>query len=228
MNLINQADYEICKKIQTEVKNEVFFSLDKINEDDIDGFEFLEVEKPSTIVIPNHFENVCELSDKCFLFKNMKIFYEKHDKDVFEFLPLTFVVSTPSDFDASFLEFVSQYKILENARKESASSFRNLWIIKPGEDSNRGRGVYVMDNLPKIRDFMKMNAFKDNGERRSFVIQKYIECPLLYKNRKFDIRVFMLVTWINGRIRGYFYKHGYVRTSSKDFDLTNINNRFIH
>lgn len=226
IRIVNQNDYEIIKTLQID-KMGSFFCLDQVTEDLTDQTEQLSVEKSSEILIPNHFECYNQLSDKTFLFKNMKSYYEKLDMNVFNFIPLTFVVNSPTN-DIAFNEFVDHYKTLELAKIESASSFRNLWIIKPGEDSNRGRGVYVMDNITKIRDLMKLNAFKDNGERRTFIIQKYIECPLLYKARKFDIRVFMLITWVNGRIRGYFYKNGYARTSSKEFDQTNIDNRLIH
>lgn len=51
--------------------------------------------------------------------------------------------------------------------------------------------------------------------------------PLLYYKRKFDIRCYQLITCINGQIKGYWYEEGYVRTSSKDFSLKNLN-KFIH
>jgi hypothetical protein len=45
----------------------------------------------------------------------------------------------------------------------------------------------------------------------TWVIQKYIERPLLYQNRKFDLRVWAVVT---NSFEIYIYKQGYVRTSS--------------
>jgi len=44
-----------------------------------------------------------------------------------------------------------------------------------------------------------------NGNKRSYIIQKYIEKPLLYKQRKFDIRTFSLMCTINGNLQGYWY-----------------------
>jgi tubulin polyglutamylase TTLL1/tubulin monoglycylase TTLL3/8 len=38
----------------------------------------------------------------------------------------------------------------------------------------------------------------------------------------------MLLTSINGYLKGYFYEEGYVRTSSQEFTLKNINNKLIH
>ena len=49
-----------------------------------------------------------------------------------------------------------------------------------------------------------------------FVIQKYLERPLLYKNRKFDIRVW---AFAHSTLDFYFYNVGYLRTSSEDYVL---------
>ena len=59
----------------------------------------------------------------------------------------------------------------------------------------------------------------------TFVIQKYIEKPLLLKGRKFDIRVWCLVTH---NMDIYFFKEGYLRTSSEEFNLGDTDNYFIH
>lgn len=67
-----------------------------------------------------------------------------------------------------------------------------------------------------------------NGTRRSYIIQKYIEKPLLYKNRKFDIRTFTMMCTINGNLQGYWYSDGYFRTSCREFTLKNVSNRFVH
>lgn len=57
-----------------------------------------------------------------------------------------------------------------------------------------------------------------------WVAQKYLERPLLYKERKFDIRIWALVTHRN---EVFFYKHGYMRTASDSYSLDNPNN-YVH
>jgi len=74
---------------------------------------------------------------------------------------------------------------------------------------------------------MDNNAKHRNGDLKSFIIQKYIERPLLYQRRKFDIRCFMLLTSINGYLKAYFYEEGYVRTSSNEYNCRNFN-RMVH
>ena len=62
-------------------------------------------------------------------------------------------------------------------------------------------------------------------KEHSFVIQKYIERPLLLGGRKFDIRMWVLVT---ASLDVYLFKEGYIRTSSKPFDLSDTNDIFVH
>ena len=54
--------------------------------------------------------------------------------------------------------------------------------------------------------------------------------PMLIERRKFDLRVFALFTAHaeSKMMRGYFYSEGYLRTSCKEYDLTNVDNRLIH
>ena len=72
-----------------------------------------------------------------------------------------------------------------------------------------------------------------NHNMTKFVIQKYITNPLLIERRKFDIRCFGLAQLINGpnntrEYRAYFFKEGYLRTSSREFTLHDLENRYIH
>jgi len=52
--------------------------------------------------------------------------------------------------------------------------------------------------------------------------------PCLYFGRKFDIRVYMLITMSNGLIRAYWYQEGYARTSSSKFNLDDLEDCMIH
>lgn len=65
--------------------------------------------------------------------------------------------------------------------------------------------------------------FKHN----SFIIQKYIEKPLLIHNRKFDIRVWV---FINYDFSCYMFKEGYLRTSSREFNIdpNNPDDQLVH
>ena len=73
---------------------------------------------------------------------------------------------------------------------------QNMWVLKPAS-LNQGRGIEVSRNMREITDIIQKK--KDT----SWVIQKYIEKPLLYNTRKFDIRVWVIV---KDDFSIYFYK----------------------
>ena len=56
------------------------------------------------------------------------------------------------------------------------------------------------------------------------LIQKYIEKPLLYKKRKCDIRIWVLLTQI---MKAYVFKEGHLKTCSIEYEL-NSKNPFTH
>ena len=51
---------------------------------------------------------------------------------------------------------------------------------------------------------------------QTFIIQKYIERPLLANQRKFDIRVWVALTH---DLDVYFFREGYLRTSSQPYSM---------
>jgi len=65
------------------------------------------------------------------------------------------------------------------------------------------------------------------GGLRTYILQQYIERPFLYKKRKFDIRCFMLITNINGMMKGYWYEEGYIRTSASIYNIHD-EDLFVH
>jgi tubulin--tyrosine ligase len=96
--------------------------------------------------------------------------------------------------------------------------------VKPGENTNCGSGIKVCCNIMEIRSAINNNLY--NGH--TCIVQRYIEKPLLFQKRKFDIRTYALVSSVNGFIKGYFYEDGYIRTSSKEYTLQNISSKLIH
>ena len=62
---------------------------------------------------------------------------------------------------------------------------------------------------------------------QTFIIQKYIERPLLANQRKFDIRVWVALTH---DLDVYFFREGYLRTSSQPYSMNaqNLDDDFVH
>lgn len=60
-------------------------------------------------------------------------------------------------------------------------------------------------NLEEIKKILKKRERHDNGNLKTYIIQSYLERPFLYQRRKFDIRHFIMISSIEGRIKGYWY-----------------------
>ena len=54
-------------------------------------------------------------------------------------------MKTASSSDAGYAKFLKAYKDLE-LKKDP-----NIWIIKPGENSNRGTGIQVANSINEVR-----------------------------------------------------------------------------
>ena len=168
------------------------------------------VRKKNLIFIPdsfklkvqNHFERNYFLGNKKALFYSMKKYYELNDKNPFEFIPITFHISKGID-DPEYAKFLQLYFTLDEKKKKK--EIMNIWILKPGEFTNRGKGISVCSSLDDVKIRLKGKEKCRNGKYHTFILQKYIEKPLLYNKRKFDIRHFMLMTCVNGKIKGYWY-----------------------
>lgn len=203
-------------------------------------------EKQTEINIPtvcNHLEGNYSIGNKKGLFKSLLRYFELEGKDVFEIIPLTFHI-TKGKSDESYDKFCNIFKqYAEEAKKaesqhnedseyeaensnevneeeeeeieEAPQYIHNIWIVKPGENTNRGNGILVSTDIKEIDRFI-------SDKSHTYIIQKYIERPLLFEKRKFDIRCFGLITSVNGNIKGYYYNEGYLRTSSKEFSLSNL------
>ncbi|OMJ74802.1 hypothetical protein SteCoe_26218 [Stentor coeruleus] len=179
----------------------------------------------SEIKISNKIEHNYNLSNKKALFYNLVRYYECIGENPFEYIPLTYHIKL-GESDPAFKKFEEKFYEYDKLVDEYGKKLVNLWIVKPGENTNRGNGISVISDLSSIKGEIRGNPCPSTGQH-TFIIQKYIEKPFLVSKRKFDIRCYAMITCINGIIQGYFYQEGYIRTSSKNFSLTSTN-KFVH
>ena len=119
---------------------------------------------------------------------------------------------------------------------ETFNDGKNLWIIKP-VNLNRGRFISVEKNLKdiikkaeEIQNKKKINVDdkkKGNDIKCEYLIlQKYLEKPLLYQGRKFDIRIWVL--FISCQEEDvYIFKQGHLKATCTQYD-PDSNDLYVH
>lgn len=154
------------------------------------------------------------------MYKNLKNYRKILKKDgkteeakVFDFFPLTF--NMPNDY----VMFISEYK----------KNPHQIWIMKPSCKA-QGRGIFLVTHLSQIiswRNSLKGGA--DNLINEMYVAQRYIMNPLLIGGKKFDMRIYSLVTNYNP-LTIYLYRTGFARFTHARYtnDFSDVNNQFIH
>lgn len=62
-------------------------------------------------------------------------------------MPETYIVDLPEKMKGSYILEHDEFKAFQNAFKKDS-----WWIVKPGEEANRGHGIKVLNNLQKIKE----------------------------------------------------------------------------
>jgi hypothetical protein len=132
-----------------------------------------------------------------------------------------------------------------------------VWILKPASRTNRGFGIKVVRGVEGVlgvinrpasskKDKPKETAKKEAevvvtqseklamqagqiSRKEGWIVQLYMDRPMLVSGRKFDIRCYVLVTKFGKQgLRAYYFRDAYVRTSSKKYSLTSLADREAH
>jgi len=172
-------------------------------------------------VFINHIEGIEVITTKNELVRVLREYYNNEpdaiitNYTVYESIPTTFIIHTQNK-RSEHPQFVKRFKEIAkgncvNERVPEKHCSENIWLMKPIA-LNQGRGIEIFKNNLGAIQYSIDKQLKST----QLIIQKYIEKPLLYKDRKFDIRVWAVLTW-KGDI--FYYKVGYIRTSSEKYTL---------
>ncbi|XP_043512318.1 probable tubulin polyglutamylase TTLL9 [Frieseomelitta varia] len=167
-----------------------------------------------------HFRNHYELTRKNYLYRNLKRYKKlllksnKMDEaKLCDGMPLTYEL--PNDFRL----FAEEY------HKQPGST----WIVKPAGRS-QGKGIFLFRKLKDLSEWCS----KEFGQQvettpptETFIVQKYVENPYLLAGRKFDLRIYTLVTSFHP-LKVWLAREGFARLSGELFDLENIDDSRVH
>ncbi|KAM8980711.1 polyglutamylase complex subunit TTLL1-like [Sarcophilus harrisii] len=179
--------------------------------------------------IVNHFPNHYELTRKDLMVKNIKRYRKELEKEgsplaekdengkyiYLDFVPVTFML--PADYNLFVEEF----------RKSPSST----WIMKPCGKA-QGKGIFLINKLSQIKKWSrdsKTSSFVSQSSKEAYVISLYISNPLLIGGRKFDLRLYVLVSTYRP-LRCYVYKLGFCRFCTVKYtpSTSELDNMFVH
>ncbi|CAM9413152.1 unnamed protein product [Chrysoparadoxa australica] len=173
----------------------------------------------------NHFRNSKELCRKDLMLKNLKKRQAQlmrsgsfAEAAAHEFFPASY--NLPRDYALFAVDFKSK---------------GGIWIMKPS-GSSEGRGIFLMRHLRDVKawhDWWKTRSKKgdiDSGTHPgSYVAQQYLHKPYLIGGKKFDLRLYVLVTAFQP-LTVYLYRNGFARFSHQPYtaDPASMGDNSIH
>ena len=154
----------------------------------------------------NHFPSTYQIGLKDNMYKHFKV-YKRLFPKLYNFVPETYIL--PNDSDT----FTNIYKKSKNTK----------WIVKP-VNMSRGRGVHLLKDEIELKNLIK-KSYNENAIPD--LISKYLDKPHLINNKKYDLRIYVLVASFIP-LRFYIYYNGLVRFATEDYQKGNYDNVYIH
>ena len=160
----------------------------------------------------NHFPSTFALGRKDFMYKHYKKYHNLYKSD-YNYVPETYIL--PDDAN----DFLDKYKnIIYNL-----STAKTKFIVKPVSLS-RGRGIHILSSKSEFKSICKASEVRHG---KNFLVSKYISKPHLINNKKYDLRIYVLISSLYP-LKIYMYKEGLVRFATEEYIKGDFNNIFIH
>ncbi|GIL69715.1 hypothetical protein Vretimale_10189 [Volvox reticuliferus] len=183
----------------------------------------------------NHFPNHYELTRKDLMVKNIKR-YQKQIKreggnpDDLDIIPTTFVL--PQDymlFAEEFRRCFQQQHQQAGCAGVSGGGGGATWIMKPSSRS-QGKGIFLINKLSQIKQWSGASlppALRSGAD--NYVVSRYIDNPLLIGGKKFDMRIYVVVTSFKP-LKVYMSRLGFGRFCNVKYsaEVGELCNEFMH
>ena len=240
INLINYCDKENINVFEIvpftmiiNNSNYLDIALDKIEK----IMKFVEKNKHNKNNILSK-QKYNEIFDEDKFFETLKNQYIYIDKN-FLSSKNYWIIKPPDLYQGKCIEICNSFDELVKIAKNIFKGVDKKLI--PEQLSNISNYDYPDENKNSLtmNNFNNNNAYNNtinyNNARKKImksrmycsneiIIQKYLDNPLLYKNRKFDIRCFVL---LDSNFNLYFCREGHLKGSSELYNLNN-SNKYIH
>ena len=131
-----------------------------------------------------------------------------------DIIPQTYIL--PGDYTI----FVEEFKRCPNT----------MWIMKPASKA-QGQGIFLVNKLTQLKKWANDSKmpFQSAAFKESYVLSRYVENPLLIGGKKFDLRMYVLVTSYRP-LKAWLYGMGFGRFCVVKYstDVSEKDNMQIH
>ncbi|NXL82908.1 TTLL9 polyglutamylase, partial [Alectura lathami] len=201
-----------------------------------------------------HFRNHYELSRKNYLVRNLKRFRKQLEREAgkleaakCDFFPKTFEM--PSEYHLFVEEFRKKPGVTWIMKPVGRSQGKGIFLfrkLKDIVDWKKAAGHFIWALAPEMETGLagKLRLCsppfphttlkgetapeqKDEAQIETYVVQRYVENPYLIGGRKFDLRVYVLVTSYVP-LKAWLYRDGFARFSNTRFTLNSISDLYVH
>ncbi|XP_047111879.1 probable tubulin polyglutamylase TTLL9 [Schistocerca piceifrons] len=172
-----------------------------------------------------HFRNHYELTRKNLLSRNLSRLRRRYVREggeekasLCDIMPLTF-------------ELPGDYKMFTEHHRKNPE---DIWIVKPVTGS-QGRGIFLFKRLQQLREWLRnrepAEEDGDSGEQSrggtTHIVQRYVHRPSLVAGRKFDLRIYVLVTSFCP-LKVWVAREGFARVCTHQFSLEHLDDKLGH
>ena len=179
-----------------------------------------------------------EIFDEDKLFEHLKNQYIYIDKN-FISNKNYWIIKPPDLYQGKCIEICDSFEQLVKLSKNIFKGVDKKLIPEQlntitNNDINENNETYKNDTLLTLNSTTNCFNSTNYGRKKinrsriycsnEIIIQKYLDNPLLYNNRKFDIRCFVL---LDSNLNLFFCKEGHLKGSSELYNLNN-SNKYIH
>jgi tubulin polyglutamylase TTLL1 len=127
------------------------------------------------------------------------------------------IVPTTYQLPSEYVVFAEEFKKAPNA----------TWIMKPTSRS-QGSGIFLVNKIKQVQKWAS-GFGRVPQVKEPYVISRYIDQPLLIGDRKFDLRIYVLVTNYKP-LKVWFSTQGFARFCNEKYthDTSHMENMMMH
>mmetsp|Transcript_122922 Transcript_122922/g.274484 ORF Transcript_122922/g.274484 Transcript_122922/m.274484 type:complete len:677 (-) Transcript_122922:157-2187(-) len=118
------------------------------------------------------------------------------------------------------------------ALAEADTAPEAVWVLKPSRGLG-GTGIELLRGAAALRERLfpaprdlALEPARAPKPAEGWVVQRYVESPLLVAGRKFDMRAYCLVARTTPHL--WFFRPGYCKVALEPYDISDLENRFGH